>query len=293
MVSSKTKERFQNEPAQFIEEKIKEFARTSSRNRMPATDNQPIFAEPLVRFADGSDPLFTEYKTIIHHTHLTPAEAMAKALDNIAGDVPSLSIISWILPIASKTRESNRHCTQAPSRLWAHTRQYGEEFNDALRKHVVELLIDMGYLATAPMLEPYFKVTYSDDIYSNWSERHVAYAAGHGTFSLSDGFITERGIAHRCGSVVTNLTLPFSSRKADNPFSNCLFYTGKCKACIARCPAGAITENGHDKAKCKEYLLSTLDYLKKEYGIDIWGCGLCQTKVPCEFKNPVKKLKTD
>jgi len=35
-----------------------------------------------------------------------------------------------------------------------------------------------------------------------------AYAAGHGTFSLSDGFITERGIAHRCGSVVTDLPLP-------------------------------------------------------------------------------------
>ena len=31
----------------------------------------------------------------------------------------------------------------------------------------------------------------------------------------------------------------------------------------------------------------------KEYDNDtsVAGCGLCQTKVPCEFKNPTKKLK--
>ena len=60
------------EPSHFLEEKIKEFARTSPQNRMPATDNQPIFAEPLVRFADGSDHIFTEYKTVVHPTHLRP-----------------------------------------------------------------------------------------------------------------------------------------------------------------------------------------------------------------------------
>ena len=52
----------------------------------------------------------------------------------------------------------------------------------------------------APVLQPYFEKTYRTDgkgYFSNWSERHIAYAAGLGTFSLSDGFIIERGIAHR------------------------------------------------------------------------------------------------
>jgi len=296
MFSPKVKEQFQTETAQFIEEEIKAFARTSPLNRIPTTDNHVIFDEPLVQFADGDAPIFTEYKTIIDPTHLTPGEALAKTFNKSPEDIPAhLSIISWVLPITSKIRESNRRHTQTPSRFWSTTRWYGEKFNDALREHVVKLLTGKGYLVVAPVLQPYFKlIEYSQEkgYYSNWSERHIAYAAGLGTFSLSDGFITDRGIAHRCGSVVTNLVLPPSPRTAKNPYSNCLFYVnGKCKACIDRCPGGAITENGHDKIKCREYMRFKLGYLREEYDMGVVGCGLCQTKVPCEFRNPAKKLK--
>ncbi|MCL0073973.1 epoxyqueuosine reductase [Dehalococcoidia bacterium] len=200
-----------------------------------------------------------------------------------------LSVVSWILPITDKTRKSNRGETLIPARFWAYTRWHGEKFNEALREHVVEIVTGMGYLAVAPVSQPYFRIDTTNDkgAYSNWSERHVAYAAGHGTFSLSDGFITERGIAHRCGSVVTDLVMTASPRTADNPYSNCLFYVdGSCKACIARCPAGAITENGHDKIKCQAYLRDDIGYLLKEYDVGVTGCGLCQVKVPCEFQNP-------
>ncbi len=294
MMLSQAKERFQANPAQVIEEEIKEFVRTSQLNRMPTGDKHTIFDEPLGKFAEGNDPLFTEYKTIIAPTHLTPGEALAKALNKKPEDVSGrLSVISWILPITSKTRESNRRNKLIPSRIWAHTRWHGEKFNDALRKHVVELLFEMGYQAVAPVLQPYFKIdTNEKGNYSNWSERHAAYVAGHGTFSLSDGFITERGIAQRCGNVVTDLALPASPRTAENPYSNCLFYVdGSCKACIVRCPAGAITEKGHDKIKCSKYLRDDIGYLLKEYDVGVAGCGLCQVKVPCEFRNPTKKLK--
>jgi hypothetical protein len=30
---------------------------------------------------------------------------------------------------------------------------------------------------------------------------------------------------------------------------------------------------------------------KHDDNVSVAGCGLCQTKVPCEFKNPTKKLK--
>jgi len=54
-----------------------------------------------------------------------------------------------------------------------------------------------------------------------------------------------------------------------------------------RCPAGAITEKGHDKDKCFEYSYSVIGKTKKaEFGVTIAGCGLCQTKVPCEFEIP-------
>ena len=159
---------------------------------------------------------------------------------------------------------------------------------------MVEFLTEKGGLAVAPILQPYFKIEHIENTgranRSNWSERHVAYAAGLGTFSLSDGFITERGIAHRCGSVVTDLVLPASSRTAQNPYSNCLFYVdASCRACITRCPGGAITEKGHDNLKCQEYMQQH-HYLLEQYKVGKAGCGLCQTKVPCEFRNPIKKL---
>ena len=148
------------------------------------------------------------------------------------------------------------------------------------------------------MLQPYFKMCNDKNgIYSNWSERHIAYAAGQGTFSLSDGFITEKGIAHRCGSVVTDLVLPASPRTAEGPYSNCLFYVGvNCRSCIERCPVGAITEEGHDKIKCRQHLLDmgySAAKLKEGYDNDksVAGCGLCQTKVPCESRNPVQRLR--
>jgi len=282
----------ENEAKLFIERKIKDFVKTSPLNRMPDDPTHSIFNVPLVGFSTSSDPLFDAYKTIIAPTHLTPHEALALALNRNPEELPQkLSIISWILPIATKTRQSNRLEKLTPSRLWANTRWYGEKFNDALRHHVVQVLQEKGFVAAAPVIQPYFNTKSNEKgPYSNWSERHIAYVAGLGTFSLSDGFITEKGIAHRCGSVVTDMVLPASFRSANTAFSNCLFYAdGSCKKCVARCPAGAITEAGHNKIKCQDYAYGKLRYLREEYKVGNPGCGLCQTKVPCEFKNPVKK----
>ena len=279
--------------AQLIESEIKSFVRNSLTNRMPDDESQRIFDDPLVKFADGNDPLFAEFKTIIGPDHLTPIEALTKTYNKQPEDDGKLvSVISWVLPITRKTRESNHEQTTVPSRLWVYTRWYGEKFNDALRKYIAEMFTIRGYMTTAPEIQPYFKIkTNEKGRFSNWSERHIAYVAGHGTFSLSDGFITTRGIAHRCGSVVIDLKLPASPRTARTPFSNCLYYVNKsCTACITRCPAGAITETGHDKIKCYDYLNLILKQMPPAYEGDTLNCGLCQTKVPCEFKNPTQKL---
>jgi epoxyqueuosine reductase QueG len=280
--------------AEMIEDEIKRFVRESPLNRMPDDANQPIFEDPLVGFADGNDPLFTEFKKIIGPNHLTPIEALVKAYNKQPEDGGKLvSVISWVLPVAKNVRESNREETAIPSRYWAYTKWYGEKFNDALRKHVVDMMTIRAYLTVAPAIQPYFKTeANAQGRFSNWSERHVAYAAGQGTFSLSDGFITDKGIAHRCGSIVVDVKIPASPRTARTPFSNCLYYVNKsCKVCISRCPAGAITESGHDKNKCKNYMDIDLKHIEKDFNIGTCACGLCQTKVPCEFHNPTKTLK--
>ena len=152
--------------------------------------------------------------------------------------------------------------------------------------HVVEMLRFVSAQAVAPLLSGLWRPVKDSQagLASTWSERHAAYAAGLGTFSLSDGFISERGIAHRCGSVVTDVVIAPTARTCADPWSNCLFLRdGSCGVCIRRCPAEAISPKGHDKEKCRAYVYGELRKIAGEkYGIMENGCGLCQTAVPCE-----------
>ena len=63
---------------------------------------------------------------------------------------------------------------------------------------MAEFLTNQGARAVAPCLQDGWTAINDPQVglASTWSERHAAYAAGLGTFSLNDGLITERGIAH-------------------------------------------------------------------------------------------------
>jgi epoxyqueuosine reductase len=280
----------------FLVEEITRYVAESPLNRLKDIDGSPIFEEPLVGFADGDDPLFDLYKKVVGEFHLTPREALAKQVKEQTGSEPpefeQVGVVSWVLPIASRTRKDNREMSDGPSLRWNHTRFQGEDFNDNLRRHLVSLLEGMGYRAVAPMLASFFNVfDLPNGRASNWSERHVAYAAGHGTFSLSDGLITARGMAHRCGSVVVNTAFEPSSREYSHHLEYCLGANGgSCLICARRCPAGAIGPNGHNKLLCREWIYETqADWVKKPGYIGSYGgCGLCQTGVPCESGIPTK-----
>jgi epoxyqueuosine reductase len=276
------------EPERFIKRAIERFVEGSPANRRK-TDGGRYWEAPLVGFASGRDPLFKEFKKIIGKFHLTPREIFDLTFGKDE-DQRELSVISWILPTSEDIRRSNRKEETYPSLLWAHARDFGEQFNVKLRDHLVSLLQKRGYRSVAPMNSPLFKWVKSSRVgfASTWSERHAAYCCGLGAFGLSDGLITAKGKAMRVGSVVTDLILQPSERVYPHHHANCLYYfNGSCKACAARCPAGAITAKGHDKEKCSRYFLKVVAPAKKaEYGVSITGCGLCQTKVPCEFEIP-------
>jgi epoxyqueuosine reductase len=296
-VDAKMKSLFELSPNRFIEEVIENFVSSSPLNRLDAFEGAPIFEKPLIGFADGDNPLFEEYKKVIHEDHYTPREILMKHLaETLKVETPhfeDVSVISFVLPINRDTLRSNSREKEGPSLRWNHTRWKGQEFITELSKHLVSALERTGAVAIAPDLTPFFKIFGPPNlIVSNWSHRHMAYAAGLGTFSLNDGFITPKGIAIRCGSVVTNMKLVPSIRPYANHLANCRFYaTGKCGVCISRCPGDAISEKGHDKAKC----LNTL-FVKQKPWIDgahgqgymgvYAGCGLCQAGVPCETQIP-------
>jgi len=270
-----------------IREEIRRFALESPANLRRDGEGR-FFDEPLVGFAAADDPLFASYKEIIGPFHLTPQELMANAFGGAEGR--AATVVCWLLPIVRETRESNRRERQWPSRQWAETRSSGEAFNVALRRHLVDWLAGRGQRALAPQLAAewhQFDET-PVGIASNWSERHAAYAAGLGTFSLNDALISERGIAHRIGSIITELELPATPRPYSGRASNCLYYRqGGCGVCIGRCPTGAISWDGHDKEKCRAYVYEAAPKeVGIRYGVSATGCGLCQTVVPCEAVTP-------
>jgi epoxyqueuosine reductase QueG len=255
--------------------------------RNPAAER--AWAAPLVGFAAGGDPLWQAYKTHIGPEHWTPAEAFALAFPGERAAADELSVIAWILPQTAQTKADNRAETTHPAERWARSRIFGEEFNSRLRRHVAETLSAAGYPAVAPPLLPaWARVDSTQFVFSStWSERHAAYAAGLGTFGLCDGLITPVGKAMRVGSVVARIAVPPTPRPYTDHRSYCSFFAdGSCGECIGRCPVGAITQTGHDKLKCSEHVSSTAAFVRGRYGFAGYGCGLCQTGVPCESEIP-------
>ena len=284
---------FEKNPEEVLTQEIKNFVLNNPGNRMETLDKRPFFEEPLVGFADDRDPIFDQFKdeSVIGPFHLDPLEMMEQSFPEYKEPWGEGSVISWVLPIFKETRKSNRKQERYPSKPWSHTRTYGQPFNEELTAHVVDFIQAHGYVAVAPVSSPAFKEFHIDnDLYitSNWSERHIAYAAGLGTFGLNGSLITEKGVTMRCGSVVTNLKLKPTERPYSDFREYCLFANGgKCGKCMERCPSGAISEKGPNNETCMthfaEVVMNTLDY-----DASLPGCGLCQTAVPCEARIPKK-----
>ena len=205
------------------------------------------------------------------------------------------SIISVFFRFSERVRVSNRGGDE-PSREWLHARIQGQEFLNALSKHIETVMTENGSPTIAPTLDKKHKVIGIEDknapsglrLASNWSERHVAFATGIGTFSLSDSFISEIGAAGRLTSFITTMEFPpeiYNDKEhtPDNIYDNC----NMCGVCVKNCPVNAITlEKGHDHKPCSD-LLDRIEEKNPPY----YGCGKCQTKAPCETQIPKARAK--
>jgi len=291
-VNEKGKEIFQKSgKALWIEGLVRDFLIHSPDNslRNPAGDR--AFEDGMVGFSKGDDPLYDEYKEVVGPFHWTPWEIFTKTFPKLDVQPGELTVIAWVVAHHPLTKEDNRRERLYPSERWARARIFGEQVNEALRRHLVAALEAEGCTAVAPALSPEWERKASEKyvIASTWSERHAAYASGLGTFGLCDGLITPLGKAVRVGSVIARIGIPATPRPYRDHHAYCLFFSkGLCKECISRCPAGALTEAGHDKLKCRSHVRPvTEEYVKAHYGFEGYGCGLCQTGVPCESKIPL------
>ena len=276
--------------------KIQSFLRNDESNKMTLIDNSLIFdPDILVGIASGTDPIFEEYKRIIGPFHLTPGEVYNWYCSRnhiTPSPIENISVIAYILPFNKETKKQHlEYSKEWPCARWAHSRLFGEMANEKLQKFLVEELQKEGVNAVAPSIEnELFRMLpkIENSIWvSTWSHRHMAFAAGLGSFGLSDGFINQKGIAMRCGSIVVDYKLPSdAANRPKGPYDLC----NNCGSCIERCPAGALSfETRHDKIKCANYCFKTTKYIKKNFNIDIYACGLCQVGVPCENGLPAQK----
>ena len=284
-------EHHQTENCDWIADLITDFVDSSPANSLGDSSGQKSWGTPLTGFAAGDDPLFQEFKEHVGPFHWTPIEAFSLAYPDLEARAADLTVISWILPQTESAKEDNRRESFYPAERWARSRVYGEQFNEMIRKYVVATLQEAGYEAVAPTLLPEWSWVTSEKYgnCSKWSERHAAYAAGLGTFGLSEGLITPLGKAMRVGTAVARIQVTPTERPYRTHQEYCLYFSGgTCGKCIKRCPVNSVTPQGHNKETCRQHLKNMAAHVRETYGFDGYGCGLCQTAVPCESGIPLK-----
>ncbi|GHU15567.1 (Fe-S)-binding protein [Spirochaetia bacterium] len=269
----------------FLETVLRDYVNTAPGNFVkkeialrPDLAGMRIFAEPLIGFASAEDPYFAELKKpgIIGAHFKGPREWLPGAN----------TVISLFLPFTETVKAANREDMSWPAFEWLHARIEGQEFQNELCGHIAALLRGAGFGTAVPMTDPRFvsgnpsitDKTEQGFYTSNWSERHIAYACGLGTFGLSKGLITAKGVAGRYISVITTAFFEPDKR----PYTGIYDYCTRCGACVRNCPAKAISlEKGKSHPVCSEFVNRTMEKHRPRY-----GCGKCQVKVPCESGIP-------
>lgn len=237
-----------------------------------------IYEAPIFAFGSAQDPLFQCLKepSIIGPHFMLPQEWLPQAC----------SVISFFLPFTEAVKKGNSRDMSWPSEEWLHARYEGQNFLIMLCEYLQAELAKAGYAGLIPAADPRFWSNSSvsgntdkvGDYTSNWSERHVAYVCGLGTFGLSKGLITAKGLAGRFGSIITDLALSPDRREYTELYEYCI----KCGACVRHCPAQAISlTEGKKHEPCGDFLASTRKIYDPRY-----GCGKCQVNVPCESGIP-------
>ena len=268
-----------------FEKSLKEYVRDAPGNHVkdeaalrPDLAGMCIFDEPLFGYAAAADPFFEEAKKpgIIGDVFLGPAEWLPGAK----------TVIAIFLPFTKEIRRANGADMSWPADEWLHGRMEGQDFQNDLCSFALELLKKEGYCAIAPMADPRIgqspsKISDKSEqaFYSRpWSERHAAYAAGLGSFGISGGLITKRGVAGRFISIISDINFEPEKRPYTGVYDYCLL----CYACARNCPGGAISkEKGKLHFPCSEFL----DLVREKHN-PRYGCGKCQVNVPCEDRAP-------
>lgn len=246
----------------------------------PADIGQRLYDTPIFAVGAADDPMWDEMRhpQAVGHLFRTPHQWMPE----------SRTVVSYFAPFTDFVIDGNCIDPVDVGNGWLYARVEGQAFLTDTNHFIERWFADHGVKAFSPYASPDFRYVFepgtSPDVAdpslsftSNWSERHVAFVCGLGTFGLSKALITERGVCGRFGSVITDAQIPVTQRQYTGIYEYCIM----CGACT-RCPGHAIDmRTGKSHHLCTSYF----ETLRAKYA-PRYGCGKCYVNVPCARHRP-------
>jgi epoxyqueuosine reductase len=233
-------------------------------NRMPGTETM-IYDFPVFGVSTAQDPIYLKLKEAVGPGHYVPEDLFRGAK----------SVISYFLPYTEAVRKTNDGTDEALAQ-WSLAHRQGAFAAELVRRFIAKRLDNLGARSLVVFHDGRYR---TKTLVSNWSERHVAFISGLGTFGLHKSLITEKGCAGRLDSVITDYELAPSKRDYEGVYDRCI----NCYTCVGRCPVGAITKTGKDIRACARHVLA------RKTDPEQAVCGKCLTQVPCESGAPARQ----
>lgn len=230
-----------------------------------------LWGEPLVRAVSSDRKEILALKETVSPRHLSPLEILPDAK----------GIVCFFVPFDVKVSESNiggRYASAEWARAYILTNELIAEISDGIERFLNARGFRAGKIPATHNFD-------AETLLSDWSHRHVAAAAGLGTFGINNMLITDRGCCGRLGSVVTNCEFEYGDEGA--MAERCLFKRdGSCGACLKKCFTGAYADNGYDRHRCYAVCLENAAHHADIGYADV--CGKCLVGLPCSAKDPSK-----
>ena len=225
--------------------------------------------KPVTAYASAHDPLFLMLREVAVAEHLQPTDI------NPVGE----SVITYFLPFEDWIVKSNQIGPES-SYEWARAYVETNKLIQTINDHLIAYLSELGFRTVKLPMELNMD---HERLVSVWSNRHVSYIAGLGTFGINNMLITESGCCGRLGNVITSLELEPTSRP-DGEY--CLYKVDKsCGICVDNCIVDALGNKEFDRFGCNEVLKKNAERF-----IDLGSascCGKCLVGLPCSATNPV------
>jgi epoxyqueuosine reductase QueG len=216
--------------------------RTLIAETVAAAPTRTRYRAPLLAVARADDPQFDELPQLIPG-HLHPRDLLPEARSVWAFFLPfDPEIVLANRPPSSRRKRAG---SEWAAETWARAYVETNALLSEICTRLGEALAGQGIRAAwEPPTHNFDPVA----LISAWSHKSVAAVARLGVFGHHQMLITRAGCAGRLCSIVLDAAPPLLP--GDVVRERLCQYEAGCRACVRRCPVGALTEEEFDRQTC-------------------------------------------